>query len=317
MDKKRNGLLEIYRFMLCFMPLYYHNFFFLERNYDIFEVPELAVDFFFMLSGLFLMGSMRKLGEERILVGMWKLMFSRAKPMMFTMCFITAFNAICVALFIRERYLHTIFHLFKYWWFVWYLVLAIGILYVVYRLLKSEKRFVVFLVILAAAMATLHYFVVEEGKLITELVFFTRAFGSVSAGILVSYIPRWKNEKFNPAIPAVVVLLPTLLYLYYNDKTFLTCLVMIAMFGALIYFSTHISVGGRVFDLLGKLSVRMYLYMAFLTMLSYLGLTNHRVLFVIDIALASLDLAVDYYRQRYKALKRKTEKAEELVLAAK
>ena len=117
MDNKRNGLLEIYRFILCFWPLYYHNYFFFERNYERFTVAELAVDFFFMLSGFFLMRAIRKNKEERVFVGMAKLVYGRVKPMIFTMGFITAFNLVCLVLFVRENYFNVLFELFKYWWF--------------------------------------------------------------------------------------------------------------------------------------------------------------------------------------------------------
>lgn len=304
MEKKRNGLFEVYRFILCFLPLYYHNFFFWERNYEIFGIPELAVDFFFMMSGFFLMNSMKKLKEEKIIVGIGKIMFGRVKPMMFTLCFISAFNFLCVILFIRENYLDTLFDLFKYWWFVLYLSIAIGILYLVYRILRSERVFVVFLVLLAIGMTWLHYDVMVRGKYISELVFFTRSFGCLSAGILVSYIPKIKKWKLLPSIPAVAILIPTLFYMAYVAKTFEVCLVMIFLFGALMYFSSHIPLGGGAFDLIGKLSVRMYLYMAFITMLRILGLTNYRILFIIDITLAAMDLIITYYKGKYLELKK-------------
>ena len=44
MEKRRNGLLEIYRFILCFWPMYHHNFFFFTKG-DKFSLAELAVDF--------------------------------------------------------------------------------------------------------------------------------------------------------------------------------------------------------------------------------------------------------------------------------
>lgn len=313
--KKRNGLLEIYRFLLCFIPLYYHSFFYFERNYEIFTVAELTVDFFFMLSGFFLMSSMRRLKDEKTFVGMVKIMFDRVKPMLFTLCFISAFNLVCILIFVRENYLNTLFELFKYWWFVLFLTVGIGLIYLVYRALKSEKLFLAFLVLLALGMASLHYFVVEESKFVIEVVFFTRALGCISAGILVSYIPKIRIRKFNYSIPIVILLLPTLIYLFYNKKTFFICILMIFMFGALMYFSSTINVGGRIFDLLGKLSVRIYLYMAMLTMFYILGLTNHRVLFVIDLALAVMDLILDSYRTKYRMLEAKVEKQDlELVI---
>ena len=79
---------------------------------------------------------------------------------------------------------------------------------------------------------------------------------------------------------------------------------MIFLFGALMYFSSHIPLGGGAFDLIGKLSVRMYLYMAFITMLRILGLTNYRILFIIDITLAAMDLIITYYKGKYLELKK-------------
>jgi hypothetical protein len=74
-----------------------------------------------------------------------------------------------------------------------------------------------------------------------------------------------------------------------------------------VYFSSNISVSGRVFDIAGKLSTRIYLYMAFVTVIYYLGITNHRMLFVIDVFLAVLDMVLTNYREKYLALKRKVE----------
>lgn len=308
MDKKRNGLLEIYRLIICFWPLYYHNFFFWERDYSKFTICELAVDFFFMLSGFFLMRVMRREKDKPAFKGMIKLMLGRVKPMVFSMCFIAVFNLICILLFIKGDYVNTLFELFKYWWFILYLSVAIGLLYLIYRILKSEKIFVIFLILLAAGMAYLHYCVMELGMFGWMLLFFTRTFGCLSAGVLLSYIPSWKNKKHNPSILMVLVLIPTLLYFAYIEKDFFIALAMIFMFGALVYFSTNISVGGAAFDFIGKLSVRIYLYMAFITMLYLLGLANHRVLFLVDLSFALIDTVITSCIEKHYRNKKKAEK---------
>ena len=302
MQSKRNGLLELYRFILCFWPLYYHKYFFWLDDGSKFSVVELAVDFFFVLSGFFLMRAMRKEKDQPIFKGMWNAMYGRVKPLTFTLCFIAAFNAVCVVLFVRENYLHTIFHLFMYWWYVLYLLVVIGLFYLVYRALKSEKLFVVFLAVLAVLMATLQYLVVVEELLFFDLSFVLRALGCVAVGILLSYVPMLKPMKFNLSIPLVVILIPTLFYFAYNEKTFFIRLLMLGLFSALVYFSSHISFQSKICDYLGQLSARIYLYMAFVAMLHLLGLTHYRVLFVIDVALATLDLALSIYRQKYKTL---------------
>ena len=51
----------------------------------------------------------------------------------------------------------------------------------------------------------------------------------------------------------------------------------------------------------------MYLYMSFITTLYMLGLTHHRILFVIDVALAVMDLLLAGYKQKYEGLKKKVQ----------
>ena len=305
MNSKRNGLLEIYRFIFCFWPLYFHDFFFIQSDSVRFTVAELAVDFFFMLSGFFLMRAMQKIECKSIFRGMMKLMFGRIKPMLFTICFITVFNLICMALFIREDYMTVLHYVFRYWWFVLGLMIAVGLFYLVYRFLKSEKLFVAFLIFVVVAAACFHYAVNVKGLLHHNVIYFTRTYGCISFGILISKIAKIKVKGFNIAIPIVVLLVPTLFYLAYREKNFFICLVMIAMFGMLIYFSSNIPVYGKIYDLIGRLSVKIYLYMPFLTMLYVLGLTNNRILFLIDIALAVMNTVLEYYRDKYLSLKSK------------
>lgn len=303
MEKRRNGLLEIYRFILCFWPMYHHNFFFFTKG-DKFSLAELAVDFFFVISGFFLLRSMEKKKDEHILRSAFKLMVDRVRPFAFTLRFIAAFNFICVALFIREDHFKLLFELFKYWWYVLYLTIAIGIFYLLYRLIKNKKIFGVLLFVVALSMGAFHYCLDEMGLYIYEFTFVARTFGCIAFGMLMSYIPNIKVKRFNPSLLVVIALVPTIFYLAYNEKTYVTRLLMLGLFAALVYFTYNVSIGGRFFDLLGKLSTRMYLYMSFVTMFHALGLTNHRILFVIDVTMAIMDLSLTTYREKYLALKK-------------
>ena len=304
MCKKRNGLLEIYRLLLCFWPLYFHNFLFGRYDNIRFTTAELAVDFFFLLSGFFLLGALRKEKDSRLFAGLGRLIYSRLKPMLYTIGFIVAFNLVCVAIFVREDYLQVLFDLFKYWWFVLGLLIAIGLFYLFYRLFRSEKLFALFLVFVTILAASVHYIVNVKGMWHINFIYFTRTYGCISVGMLLSLIPRIKVGRFNYCIPIVAILIPTLLYLAYGKKNYYICLFMILLFGALVYFSYGIPVGGRVFDFLGRLSVKIYLYMALLTMLRMMGLAESRLLFVIDILLALMNTLLEYYRDEYKRLKK-------------
>ena len=311
MEKKRNGLLEIYRLILSFWPMYYHNFFFIAKNNAVFTVAPLTVDFFFVLSGLFLVPAINRMKEYNPFVAAGKIMIGKIKPLIFTLGFITAFNLVCLGLFIRENHFSVLFELFKYWWYVLYMVLVSGIYCLLYRAFKSEKAFGVFLFVTMIVMCIFHYQMEIRGRFIYEFTFVVKAFGCIALGILLSYIPKIPQNKplgFNYNIPIVAVLFLVLLYLTYHEKTYNECVIIILLFCALVYFSMGISVSGEIFDLIGKLSTRLYLYMAFVTMLYYLGITNHRQLFIIDLSVASIDLAVDYYRTKYRKLKTSVEK---------
>ena len=305
MEKKRNGLIEIYRFILCFWPLYYHNFFFTSKG-ESFSVAELAVDFFFVLSGFFLLRAFEK-KKGSVIKSTLSLMYERVKPFMFSLCFIAAFNAVCVSLFIRENHLNVLFELFKYWWYVLYLTVAIGVFYLFFRLLRNRKVFFVFLLLVSAAMGLFHYYIEVQGLFLYELTFVARTFGCMAFGMLVSYIPTIKKRKHNLSILGVIALVPAIFHLAYSEKNYVTCLIMIGLFAVLVYFTYNVSIGGKFFDVLGRLSTRIYLYMAFITMLYILGLTDHRILFIVDVSLATMDLILTRYREKYLALKAKLE----------
>ena len=250
------------------------------------------------------MKAIRKEQDSPFFKGMARIMFGRVKPMAFSMCFIFAFDLIYVLLFVNEDHLEALRWLVRYWWFVLFLTVAAGLIYLLYRLVKSEKIFAIILGAVIAAMTVLQYAVAEMGMFFDGLSFATRTFGCLPLGILISYIPKIKVKKFNHNIIPVVLLIPTMLYLAYIKKSFFMLLLMIVLFSALVYFSSSVPVGGKVFDILGQLSVRIYLYMAFVTVFEGLGLTNPRALFVIDITLATLDLIASHYMKKYKALKK-------------
>ena len=64
--KQRYGLLDIYRFLLGFWVMFHHNFFFLEVRHDIFSKAQLSVDFFFVISGYFLLRSIQKNADIKL-----------------------------------------------------------------------------------------------------------------------------------------------------------------------------------------------------------------------------------------------------------
>lgn len=304
MKSKRNGLLEIYRLIFCFWVMSCHDFFFLLNTTSAFSYAHLAVDFFFILSGFFLMNSMRKRKDEKLIKGTFKLLFQKLKPLLFTMGFIFIFNMLCVGFFIREDLFDVLFEVFRYWWYILYLVVAISVFYLIYRAVRKEFIFIIIISILAVIMGIFHYEVDQNDFLINWFTFLARTFGCISLGILISYIPHFKTRKFNINIIFVILIIPILFFFAYNEKTYLIRLIMITLFCCLVYFSSNINVTGKAFDIIGMLSVRMYLYMSFISMLDVLGVSNNRLLFIIDVFLSILDLCFYIYKNKYKKEKK-------------
>ncbi len=305
MEKKRNGLLELYRLFFCFWVMHHHDFFFFKNNGG-FSDALLAVDFFFILSGFFLIRSMRKTQSELPLKGMIKLVWSRLKPITFALCFVGIFNLICIALFIRADLFGVLFEVFRYWWYVLYLSVSIGLFYLLYRWVKNEKVFAIILAGIALSMGVFHYMLEERNVFIYEFTFIARAFGYISIGMLFSYIPKWRTGKVNVSTLITLLLIPTVFCFAYYEKTYWIWLIMMALYALLVYFTSNISFNGKLFDIIGQMSAKMYVYMAFVSMLNVMGLSNHRLLFLIDVALSALDVLLSHYYRKYQQLKKQS-----------
>lgn len=305
MKKNRNSLLELYRIFLCFWAMYHHEFFIVAKN-EAFPVAQLTVDCFFIISGFFLIKSMQKYKDEHPLVGAGKLIYSRLKPISFPMLVAVIFNAICMALFIRSDFFEVLFTNFQYWWYVLFLLVGIGVLYLAYRLIKYTKGYAIFLVVLMLGMGVFHYLMEELGLFIYEFTYLARTFSCLAVGMLCSYIPKWLPKRFNINIPLVIVLAGVVFYLAYAQKEYWMRILLIVLFACLVYFTANINLSSKILDIVGKMSTRMYIYFAFVSMLCVLGVTDCRLLFVIDIFLATLDLLFTTYYKKYKALKNTT-----------
>ena len=306
MEKKRNGLLEIYRLFFCFWVMYYHDFLFLGKTGD-FSGGYLGVEFFFILSGFFLMRSMRKVKDEPMMKGIKKLVGSRFKTMAMPLLVVIPFNLICATIFFFNDFIYSFGFSICYLWYVWYLLMGIAVFYLLYRLVKKEKWFVVLLSVLAVLMCALHFAIGAKYDYYAHYSLFgVRTLWTMSVGILLSYIPqkalKWKN--FNLYILFIPILFGVIFYLAYIPKTYALHFLIVVLFVVLIYISRTVNVGGRFFDYIGKLSVRMYIYMALLCILTLFGLEDCRILFVIDFVLANLDLYLSKYYEKWKLFKK-------------
>ena len=163
----------------------------------------------------------------------------------------------------------------------------------------------VFLAVLAVSMGVFHYAMDNHGFFIYEFTFVARTFGCLALGMLCSYIPKWIPKKFNYNILITAGLIALTGYMAYIPKDYWLSICMILVFMALIYFTSNINAGCKACDVVGQLSVRMYIYMTFVSMLHVLGWAHDRLLFIIDVCLATMDLVLSHYYRKFKELQKK------------
>ena len=295
MEKKRNGLLDLYRILFCFWVLYYHHFFFFENTERIYREANLAVEFFFILSGIFLLNSIKRTDDLPFWKGCAKMMWGRLKPLACTLAVVFCFNLTGIIVLASKNgfdfqvHVGTVFYL----WFLPFMFFGVFMMYILYRLIKNKYVYFIVLGILAVAGYAVEFGVYFSGKWTDQLpLSIARSLGGVSLGVLVSLIPviqlRWKKINFNYLF--LIVFLVGIVWMTREPRDAWARGGIIILYALLIYFTLGTNLGGRVFDFIGAISMRMYIYMAILCMLLLFGITYHRTLFFIDLILALTDM---------------------------
>ncbi|MBO7273591.1 MAG: hypothetical protein J6V22_01925 [Clostridia bacterium] len=295
MEKKRNGLLDLYRIFFCFWVLYYHYFFFFENTDKIYREAKLAVEFFFILSGIFLLNSIKRTDGLPFWKGCAKLMWGRLKPLVCTLAVVFCFNLIGIIVlaskdgFDFQVHVGTVFYL----WFLPFMFFGVFMMYVLYRLIKNKYVYFILLAIFVVAGYAVQFGIEFSGKWTDQLpLSIARSLGGVSLGVLVSRIPviklRWKKINFNYLV--LIVVLTGIIWMAREPRNAWARGGIIVLYALLIYFTLGTNLGGRGFDFIGAMSMRMYIYMAILCMLLLFGITYHRTLFFIDLILALTDM---------------------------
>ncbi len=71
----RNGLIELYRFLFAMWVVWYHGFFAFKNQF--FNHGYIAVEFFFILSGFYIIKSIDKQSDKPFFTGLWQMLWSR------------------------------------------------------------------------------------------------------------------------------------------------------------------------------------------------------------------------------------------------
>ena len=251
----KNGLIELIRFVCSVWVAYFHGFF--PVISDKFNGIILPVDIFFVISGYFFLKSIEKYREKPFLRGVHFIFYGRTKR--FIVPLIIAASSVLLCNLFFKLDLGFNWPLSFLWFFAAQFVF-LSFFYLLLKIIKRRLTFNIFCVVIILISMSLFRLNIKP----LDICF--RGPGMIALGILVSQAPKLM-KKANPKLSLTVNVIGfaicaiTSVYLAYLPgyalwRIHLLCCVV---FPLLIYFASKIPLYSKFLNLLGELSVFVYL----------------------------------------------------------
>ena len=280
--KKRNSLIELYRFFFALNVVKNHGFF--PEGFNYFSPGRVSVEFFFVLSGFLFVGTLEKLSDLPLNKSLPKMIVGKLKPLFFPLIIGVLSNIIYNI--VAKEYFDGI------WGYLWYIeaMMLVFIAYLVLRrVIKSEKVFT-YVTLGIFTLATLMRFsgvFYEWG--------YVRAAATISLGMLLSKLPKIEIERKWIAwvilIPVQAMCFVIVCFHLGNVDWFggfrgVEFILDNLLYPALIYLTFNVSISSKVLDYLGALSFGLYAFQCPADLFRLLGISNVYILLLIIVTLA-------------------------------
>ena len=258
---KKNGLIELFRFLCSVWVAYFHGFF--PVLSDKFNGENVSVDFFFLVSGFFFLKSIDKYLERPTAEGIRFIIWGRSKR--FIVPLAISFVSICLCNLIFPLEFNGFNWPLSFLWFFAAQFLLLSLYYVLLKRLKSITKFNVICLIVVCVCISLCTLELAQFYRVAK------APGMLALGMLVSQIPKLsikrkdgeELKKLNLALNAVGFAICAIAFIYFaylpgqaTWKVHLLCCVICPL---LIYFANALPVYSKLLNLLGEISVFIYL----------------------------------------------------------
>lgn len=256
----KNGIIELLRFVCAVWVAYFHGFFPILS--DKFNGVILPVDFFFLVTGYYFLKSIEKYRKGPFWQGIRFVFWDRTKRFIVPLAIAALSITMCNILFELDLGFN---------WplsFLWFFAAQFTFLTVYYLLLRIIKKQLVFNLVCGVIICiSLSLFKLEIEAL--DICF--RVPAMIAIGMLLSQIPKLniklkdeiKSKRLNIAINAVcfTALAAITTYLIYRPEyaVWKIHLICCLLFPAILYFATEIPVRSRLLNLLGEISLFIYL----------------------------------------------------------
>lgn len=282
--KKRNSLIELYRFLFAMNVVVGHGLFPVQQSH--FRTERVSVEFFFIVSGFLFCGFLKKICDMKPLQAAKVTLISKLKPILIPMIIGLISNAI---LNILSDYSPKI-EIFRYLWYI-PAMLAVMLLYAVIRtLIKSDKVFWCVVACLFAVATALRF----SGNEALFYFDYIRSTSAVSLGMLLAKLPKPSfKRKVIPwliVIPTIAAIFPILYDNLAKVHVGYEALLNLVLYPVLIYFSFGIDFNFAPFNYLGALSFGIYAYQCPARLVDYIGAPSWIPFMIIMVAAVVDDL---------------------------
>lgn len=254
-ESGKNGLVELFRFLCSLWVAYFHGF--SPVLSDKFNGENISVDFFFMVSGLFFLHSIEKYRERPLGEGIRFIFWGRTKR------FIVPLGLAALSVFLCNILFELEFNGFN--WplsFLWFFAGQFVYLTLFYLLLRRIKRTSHFNIVCVIIICVCMSLVLLDLKQFYRVV---RGPGMIAIGMLLSQLPkiRFKNEKLSLFVNALGFSASAVSFIYLaylpGQAVWKLHLFLCVVCPALLYFATALPVRSKFLNLLGEVSVFVYL----------------------------------------------------------
>lgn len=268
--KARNGLIDLYRFLLSLVVVKSHSLFIVGGPY--FGPGRACVEFFFVLSGYLFLPFLNKSKDTSIKESLLRLHKTRFLPLAIPLCIGVLSNII-------ESFVVGKLNIWGYLWYIEVMFLEMIALILLRKWIKRDKAFLLTITAIMVVALILKFF----GPFYSWGFF--RGASSIPIGILMASLPRVKKKGV-----ALLFLLPTLvacfamLCFHLTDVEWLgyripELILDNVLYPALIYFSFCLEYRSKLFSYLGALSFGLYAFQCTADLFRTLGSNNIWLLF--------------------------------------
>ncbi len=284
--KKRNSLIELYRFLFAMNVLVCHGFYPVDTEH--FGPDRISVEFFFVLSGFLFYHLLEHLRKMKTGEALRFVLWTKMKPLFVPMLIGMASNGV---LNVMSGY-RPVIEVFRYLWYIPAMLITLVVCTLLYKGIRNEKVFWYIMGALCVIATALRF----SGNEVLFFFDYIRSTASITLGLLLAKIPQPKKlPTWSRWLLLAPVAIAIFLILYYQRAVYYVeyeALLDLVLYPLLIYITFDIDFHFVPFDILGAWSFGIYAYQCPARLVAYIGVSSRWIPFLLIVALTLTDYFV-------------------------